>query len=335
MDYARSLDARGAFVEAIDAYDRVLAIAPDRPKARFRRGLARLAIGDYAAGWADAEARRLIAGFPLELRSEPLWQGEMLAGRTLLVQAEQGLAETIQFVRYLRGLAEHAGGRVVLAAQPAVLPVVESAVGADAVVVLGQDRVDCDLWVPLLSLPGLLGPAPLSMPAYLDANPARLLAWGKRMAGVGRPRIGIAWRDDDGEAVTYEQVARLSAMTGLKLIALPCDGPRLDLGGITPSRIVDLGSDLGFDGTLADLAAVVAGLDLVIAPDGVLAHLAGALGTAVWTILPPSPDWRWERSGMETVWYPGMRLFRATPDRGADAVFARIAAAIAARSTVG
>ncbi|MFO1188279.1 MAG: tetratricopeptide repeat protein [Alphaproteobacteria bacterium] len=337
FDYGATLAARGAAGQAVDAFDRALALDPDNPEIRWRRGLARLAIGDYAGGWADAEARRLIPGFPLDLRPEPLWQGEMLAGRTLLIQAEQGLADTLQFVRYVRGLAEHAEGRVVLAAQAEVLPVVESAVGADAVVMLGQDPVECDCWVPLLSLPGILGPAPLAMPAYLDANPVRIATWGKRLARISRPRIGIAWRDGDrdNDFVSYEHVARLAATTGIKLVALPADDIRLDLGGIMGSRIVDLGADLGADGTLADLAAVVAGLDLVIAPDGVLAHLAGALGTAVWTVLPAAPGWRWERSGMTTPWYPSMRLFRPAPDRGADAVFARIAAAIAARSTVG
>jgi len=340
FDYGATLEARGAAGEAVAAFDRALSLDPDNPEIRWRRGLARLAIGDYAGGWADAEARRLIPGFPLDLRPEPLWKGEMLAGRTLLVQAEQGLADTLQFVRYVRGLAEHAEGRVVLAAQPEVLPVVESAVGADAVVVLGHDPVECDCWVPLLSLPGILGPAPLAMPAYLDANPMRIATWGKRLARIGRPRIGIAWRDGDTprgekESVSYEHVARLAATIGIKLIALPADGTRLDLDGIMGSRIIDLGADLGADGTLADLAAVVAGLDLVVAPDGTLAHLAGALGTAVWTVLPGAPDWRWERSGMTTAWYPSMRLFRPAPDRGADAVFARIAAAIAARSTVG
>jgi hypothetical protein len=327
-------DARGARDEAVLAFDRALALDPDNPRIRYRRGLARLSAGEFQGGWTDIDARRLIPGFPLALRPEPLWRGEMLGGRTLLVQAEQGLSETLQFVRYVRGLAEHAEGRVVLAAQPEVLPVVESAVGADAVVMLGRDTVACDMWIPLLSLPGIVGPEPLSMPAYLDANPARVATWGRRLAEMSRPRIGIGWREDAGNLANFEQVARLSAMTGLRLIALPADAPRRDPGGIMGSRVIEIGADLGADGTLADLAAIVACLDLVIAPDSPLAHLAGALGTPVWTILPAAPDWRWERAGMATAWYPGMRLFRAT-ERGADVAFARIAAAISARSTVG
>jgi len=292
-------------------------------------------MGGHAGGWADLEARGLVPDHPRERRAEPLWAGEMLAGRTLLVQAEQGVAETLQFVRYVRGLAEHAEGRVVLAVQAEAAPLAESAVGADAVVVLGRDPVRCDLWIPLMSLGGMFGGAPLARPSYLDANPIRVARWRARMAPVGRPRIGIAWREGGAPSVAFEHVARLAATTGLRLIALPADGPRLDLAGITDSRIIDPGPDLGADGTLADLAALVASLDLVVSPDGTLAHLAGALGMPVWTVLPAIPDWRWEREGMATAWYPSMRLFRSGPERGAEAVFARIAAAIAARSTVG
>lgn len=318
-------DAAGA----VRLYEAALALAPGFFEARWNRALALLAAGRWREGWQAHEIRRLHP----ELRPRdfpvPCWQGEDLAGRRILLAAEQGLGDTIQFLRYVPAVAAR-GGRVVLDLPAALLDLARPLAGVERLVVSGAPVGEVDLQAPLMSLPLRLGPEqPPPAPPYLVADPARRRRWQDRLAGDPRPRIGIAWagnpahRNDRRRSLDPRALAPLAGLAHLRFVSLQKDRP-------APPGWLAAGPDLA---DFADTAALIAELDLVIAVDTAVAHLAGALGRPLWILLSPAAEWRWPRGRTRTPWYPSARQVWQRPEEAPDwgPTMARLAERLAGR----
>ena len=276
---------------------------------RLGEGLTLLTQGDLRAGWEGYEARPVTTPFTAAGRA-PRWDGsQALSGRTLLVWAEQGLGDSIQFARYLP-LLRARGARVVLLAQPTLHHLLAGLV--DAVVAPGAS-LSFDLHCPLPSLPRAFGTELFSIPSpNLAVDPVRAAMWRGRLGSA--PRIGLVWAGnpdyagDRQRSLPFAAVAPLLGMPSvswhvLQKPVLPVDGAVL--AGLAGVQVWGPGLT-----DFADTAALVAGLDLVIAADTAVAHLAGALARRCWIMLPHAADFRWLRDRADSPWYPTVRLFR-------------------------
>ncbi|MHA1113337.1 MAG: tetratricopeptide repeat protein, partial [Alphaproteobacteria bacterium] len=326
---------QGRLDQARTCFSDVIARDPAFADAHWNRALARLAAGDYAAGWAGYEWRRKLPGFPVRKLAAPEWDGSALDGRTLLVHSEQGLGDTIQFARYM-ALIRRGGGTVRLEVPDILVPLLSGLDGVDDLRAHGPgaNGGDFDMQAPLMSLPGLIAPDPAETGAeapYLRAAPDLVDLWGERLGPHAGLRVGLCWRGspayaaDRRRSLPARHLAPLARIDGVRLISLhKPDGDGAAASGLA---MVEPGPD--FDtahGAFMDSAAIIAHLDLVVTSDTAIAHLAGALGAEVWVMLAKVPDWRWGLAGETTHWYPNMRLFRQPEAGDWTAVVERIAA---------
>ena len=243
-----------------------------------------------------------------------LWDGTPLNGQTILLQAEQGLGDAFQFIRYAP-LVKKRGGTVLATCYQPLASLLRGCPGVDAIVLEGQPLPDFDTYAPLLSLPVILKTTletiPVEVP-YLAADGERLGRWRRERDRASGLRVGIVWQCRNLRPVDFARSAPLSVFTalgaipGVRLFSLQKE-PGTEPLGATPCPVADLGSR--FD-TFADTAAAIVNLDLVVTVDTAVAHLAGALGVPVWVVLPFTPDWRWLLDREDSPWYPSMRLFR-------------------------
>jgi len=318
--------------EAVASYARALAIRKDYADAHFNIALALLTQGDYRAGFAEYEWRWRRTGMaPQKPRGRPLWLGEYLPVRkTVLVHAEQGLGDTIQFARYVP-LVAAAGAKVILEVQPELKPLLARLDGAAAVFARGEETPAFDVHCPLGSLPLALKTELSTVPSaipYLAAPDEKLAQWSERLAGLRRPRVALAWSgnpshdNDRNRSIPFAKLTPLFAAAA-SFIAVQRDVRDDETAALAAEpRLTPLGAALDDFG---DTAAVLALCDLVIAVDTAAAHLAGALGRPLWVLVPFAPDWRWTREGETTPWYPAARLFRQSRPGDWDGVIARVA----------
>ncbi len=323
----------GRHAEGLDWYDRSLEWRPGNAEVRFNRSLTRLALGDFARGWPDYEARWETAQLRSSHRDFPVpqWDGGPLAGKTILLHCEQGAGDTIQFVRFAKDLGER-GATVLLQTSPALAALLRTAPGVSRVIDEPHAEVTFHCHSPLLSLPYRLGTRVETIPApvpYLSAPVESMAKWQRRLAPVPGFKIGIVWQGnpshlgDRWRSVPLAAFAPLAAVPGVTLCSLQL-GPGREQLDDSPLRILDLGSEIA--GDFADTAALLANLDLVIAVDTSIIHLAGALGRPVWAVLAFNGDWRWLKDRDDTPWYPTMQLFRQSAMGDWAGVFERIAA---------
>ncbi|MCR4282694.1 MAG: hypothetical protein NUV72_06680, partial [Bauldia sp.] len=264
----------------------------------------------------------------------PLWRGENLEGTKLLVYAEQGHGDTIQFTRYLPEIAERGGTLTLLVQEPLRRLYEANFPGIDVTRSLGM-RSGFDYQISLMSLPFVFGTTLETIPQnvpYLHADPARAEKWRERI-GVDGFRVGIAWQGnptygrDRDRSIRVGEFAPLTAVNGVRLISLQWSGGAEQLKSLPGGmRVETLGEEIenNPDG-FREVAAVMANLDLLIMSDTGPAHLAGALGRPVWVALNDRPDWRWMRQGSASPWYPTMRLFRQKTTGDWPGVFAEMA----------
>ena len=310
---------QGRLEEALSCYQYALWLEPVSAIAHYNRSLALLQQGDYEQGWKEYEWRwRRKQVRPRDF-AQPRWDGRPLAGRTILLWREQGLGDTIQFVRYA-ALVEKAGGRVIVECPACLTPLLTTCAGIDRVVAEKQCLPACDVQAPLLSLPALLKTTLNAVPAavpYLHVEAERVAAWRRRLGAARVFRVGVVWqgnpyfRGDRRRSFPLASLAPLAAVAGVQLVSLQKEH---GLEQVTEAqRRFPLMMLEGLDergGAFVDTAAVMRNLDLVVTADTAAAHLAGALAVPVWLALSQAPDWRWGLTGEVTPWYPTMRLFR-------------------------
>ncbi len=310
--------------EAILSFEQAIACSPDDAVAHTSLAISRLLVGDWLAAWPEYEWRWGMEGVgAAPVFAQPQWRGEDLTGRTILLHAEQGLGDTIQFCSYAPMLAAR-GARVMLAAPRSLLRLLRGLEGVDQVVAMGDPLPAFDVHCPLLSLPGVFGTTVDTTPPvpHLHAEASLAEHWRERLGDHGF-RIGIVWqgsRDspaDRGRSAPLIQFAGLAAIPGVRLISLQKGHGLEQLESLPEGMTVEtLGPD--FDSgpdAFVDTAAVMAGLDLVVTVDSAPGVLAGALGRPVWVALQAVPHWAWTQTGERSPWHPSARAFRQA-DRG-------------------
>ncbi len=305
----------GRVEDARDAYERVVRADSRHPEANWNLALVQLQKGKWREGWNNYEWRFRQPSQAPEVRAVPRWDGRPLNGRTILLTAEQGLGDMLQFFRFVPEVVAR-GGRILVECHAPLAALAARIPGVEASVVKGEHAPLHDYWAPMLSLPLILGfgEPPQSVP-YVSADPARVAHWRRMLAkrSGSKFRVGITWSGNPqfkanakrslraanvqaltsgGEAVFYSLQKGVPLVQGANLVELHDDGS-----------------------TLEDVAAIIANLDLVISVDTSIAHLAGALAKPVWTMVARAADWRWMTDRSDSPWYPTMRLFRQR-DRG-------------------
>jgi tetratricopeptide (TPR) repeat protein len=316
-NHAGALRQLGRPGGALVSIEKALAIKPDFASWRVERALALLTLGDWHAGFVSYEERWNTEEFIPQRRdfAAPLWLGkESVAGKTVLLHAEQGFGDTLQFVRYAPLVARQ-GATVLLEVQPELQLLLSRTEGVARVLPRGEELPPFDLHCPLMSLPLACGTGVASVPAevpYVRAPEELMAAWRDRLP-TGKLRVGIAWagrpthKNDRNRSIALARLAPLLAAE-VAFVSLQREPREQDTAALEAYRdLVCLGPELR---TFADTAAVVSLLDLVISVDTALVHLAGALGKPAWIMLPAGPDWRWLLKRDDTPWYPTARLFR-------------------------
>lgn len=330
--------------EALDAYQRATEIEPDNFPANFNQYASYLALGEFAAGWEKFEWRwrntpnkQLPPDFAAQL-----WTGQAPAGKTIVLYAEHGQGDAIQFCRLAQAVAER-GATVVLAVHPSLKNLLTGLAGATQVLAQGEAMPSYDYHCPLMSLPSVLGITQDTIPAtlpYLRADPVRVQDWARRLGPrTGRLRVGLTWA---GEARPEPDEI---AMNRRRSIAFARLAPLLDVSGVefhsvqkgrtaqnelqqSPQQrqVGDLSA--GFS-DFSETAALLENLDLLISVDTAVAHLAGALGKPVWLLNRFDTCWRWQLERSDTPWYPGaMRIFRQPTTGDWDTVMAEVRQAL-------
>lgn len=325
---------------AIASHERAIALQPGHPHAHWNMAIAMLLAGRFEPGWALHEWRWQGGprGTPQRNFSRPLWLGkECLDGKTILLHAEQGLGDTIQFCRYA-GLVSNLGARVVLEVPKALAGLLRELAGVSEVVVQGRDLPDFDFHCPLMSLPLAFKTRIESIPApqkYLQSEPARLAEWGKRLGGKVVPRIGLAWSGRAEQENDHNRSIPLAALqralpSGYQYVSLQKEVRESDeLALRSPGNILHFGDGLR---DFTDTAALCEYMDLIISVDSSVAHLSGALGKPVWVLLCYGADWRWLINRNDSPWYGSAKLYRQGLPGDWDPVLQRVHADLAALS---
>jgi hypothetical protein len=313
--------AEGNLDAALEHLDAAVRLRPDDARARSARAMIWLSQGDFARGWPEYEWRFRCRDFGGPPPALPRWQGEPLAGKTILLWGEQGLGDTLQFVRYAALLKERGARAVVECPQPLV-PILRSCPAIDQVFAQGTPRTSFDVYAPTMSVPGIVGTTMETISApipYLHADEKLVERWGHFFDAGERKRlrIGICWRGqpknlvDRRRSFDLRELASLARVPGVELISLQKHAGAEEVGaagGKIPVReLPRLDED---SGPFMDTAAVLRHVDLLISCDSAVAHLAGAMGVAVWLALPAAADWRWFLQRSDSPWYTGHRLFR-------------------------
>ena len=302
--------------EALSQFREARALLPDSPELTQNEGFALLATGAWKEGWERLEARFAVPRkLPLPTIPDelPLWRGDTsLDGKTILLQSEQGLGDTLQFVRYVP-LVKERGGRVVLQVQPRLGKLLADMPGAD-MVITSYESPGVDLVCPLMSLPLAFGTTLASVPAnvpYLRTPPDYLLLWQALLGARVRPRIGVAWSGSQHmpyRSMPIKTLAPLLRRPEFEFHALQLEIPEADREWLAENPLLIDHSEEQKD--FVDTAALIAAMDLVVTIDTSVAHMAGAIARPVWIMLPFSADPRWMVDREDTPWYPTARLFR-------------------------
>jgi len=299
---------QGQNQEAVACYRQALRHRPEWPEAHLALGHTLLLEGDFDRGWEEMEWRWRLPGVSLTPFEQPLWGGESLAGRRILLWAEQGLGDTLQFVRFAARLKQ-LDATLVLECQPALARLMRSCPGVDEVVGFGSPLPAFDVHTPLQRLPWILRTTLTTIPAkvpYLEADAELVKRWQDRMAPHDGLKVGLVWAGNPRQVSNRSRsldpahLTPLLSAPGVSWFSL-----QKEVEGGSPG--VDLSPELT---DFAETAAALANLDLLITVDTAVAHLAGALGRPVWTLLSCPFDYRWLMDCEDSPWYPTMRLFR-------------------------
>ncbi len=324
---------RHQFDAALSCYAAAAALPTLRPEAEFCASLVRLRLGQFAQGWRDYEWRWQQASWAPQRRdfAAPLWLGqEPLAGRTILLHAEQGFGDTLQFVRYAKRVAA-LGATVLLEVQAPLKSLLSGTAGVTHIFARGEPLPRFDLHCPLVSLPLAFGTALDAIPAdipYVRAPADRVAQWRTRLGEPRSLRVGVVWagsavhKNNHNRSIAFDRFRSLLSAPGVVFVSL-----QQELGAAEAARLNGHANVIALGGELrdfADTAAVVSLLDVVVSADTAMVHLAGALGRPVWALLPFAPDFRWLLDREDSPWYPTARLFRQPRFGDWESVLARV-----------
>jgi tetratricopeptide (TPR) repeat protein len=333
-DMATALIHVGRLKEGIVAYQQAVAIRPGSPLVHYNLGLALLQNGDFRQGWPECEWRWQVKeiDLPQPRFIQPKWDGSELNGQKILLYAEQGFGDTIQFARFAR-LVTQRGGRVILACQPELSRLLRGMERVEQIVESAAALPEFDFQHALMSLPLIFDTTIQTVPAetYLRADPELSAQWRERMGpDDGRMKIGLTWfgrpthPNDQQRSIPPELLTPLAQVPGARWFNLQkpaSPGPEIDMIDLMP-QVQDF----------ADTAAIIDHLDLVITVDTSVAHVAGAMGKPVWLMLPFMPDWRWLLGRDDSPWYRSMRLFRQPAIGDWQAVVQEVTHALAGKT---
>jgi len=331
---ANALKEKGQFEEAIAAYQQAISLNPNSPETHYNLSFALLTQGDFKQGWEGYEWRWKCKSFPSPRRNfaQPQWDGRPLDGRTILLHTEQGLGDAIQFIRYVPLVAQR-GGRIIIQCQRELQRLFQTMSEKVQVVAHGQPLPPFDFHSPLLSLPRIfettLSNVPKSVP-YLKADAEDAKTWQRRIDKDSRIiNVGLAWagssahKNDRNRSIKLASLSPLVQTPGVRFFSLQKGEAAAESKSPPPSmELIDWTNELN---DFADTAALITNLDLLIAVDTAVAHLAGAMGKPIWTLLPFVPDWRWLLQREDSPWYPSMRLFRQPSLGDWNSVVTRVA----------
>ena len=322
-----ALCALGRHAEAEASLRKAIALKPDHAEAHWALAICLLQQGDFARGWPLYEERWKVASLKLDPRNfpVPLWQGENIAGRSILLHGEQGLGDAIQFCRYALLVAAR-GAHVILEVAAPLVPLLKGL--AEQVVAKGEALPAFDLHCPLLSLPRAFGTTLATVPrsGYLHAAADKQKAWAERLGPRRGPRIGISWSGNPKHNMDLQRSIALAEFSKLLLpgaehVSLQKDERPEDAAFFAARPDIRRFADNLCD--FSDTAALCAEMDLVITVDTSIAHLAGAMNKPVWILLASNPDWRWLLRRSDSPWYPSATLYRQQHPGDWGDVFAR------------
>lgn len=339
-----ALCQQSQFDEAKQQFDAAIEVDPGYVDAHLNRAQLALVRGDLLGGWTDYEWRWKMPGLSAARSSKPAWDGSPVRGRTILLRAEQGLGDTIQFIRFAAVL-ERLGARVVVQCQKSLLPLLARTPGVAAWAAHDAPEPDCDFQAPLLSVPRLLRLALDDIPAatpYVFADPVLQERWRGDLGQRAGFKIGIAWQgnpkyvQDRLRSIPLRHFAALAKVPGVRLISLQKGHGTEQLREADGLFVVEDISDRLTEsaGAFTDTAAAMTSVDLVITSDTATAHLAGALDVPVWVALSVYPHWAWLLGRPDSPWYPTMRLFRQPRLGDWETVFAQMAEALGPLTSV-
>ena len=318
-----ALQGQGKIAEALACYQRALSLKPDFYLAHFNLSIIYLLKGNLKEGWEKYKYRLLkqdiVKSFNLNYPdfSQPYWDGSEIKGKTILLCSEQGFGDTIQFIRYVPMVLKKCD-KIIVACQEELIPLIQLINGIQQVVAQGKQLPDFDFHCPLLNLPSVFNTTLETVPAtipYIANDPQKVLKWHERLqSDSAKLKIGLCWagspthKNDRNRSIPLNMFSMLGEMESISFYSLQ-KGKGAEQANNTPDGmdIVDYTNDLN---DFSETAALIENLDLIISVDTSIAHLAGALGKPVWTLLPFMPDWRWLLDRTDTPWYPTMRLFR-------------------------
>lgn len=309
----------GEYDESLRLLEKAIDLKSDYALARTSRATDLLRLERFEEGWREYEWRWRLPQFRQDAPDprKPVWDGEELAGKTILLRCEQGMGDTIQFVRYAKLVKERGAGRVILLSQPALVRLMKRAVGVDEVVGQGSAIPAYDVQVPLLSLPRIfkteMGTIPADVP-YVTAEPDRVAAWREKLGGDGNLNVGLVWSSNPGHPLarfrttTLAAFAPLARVEGVMFYSLQKGEPGKQAANAPEGmRLVNYTRELT---DFSETAALMENLDAVVTVDTAVAHLAGAIGARTLTVVPFLSDFRWFTNRDDSPWYPTMRLFR-------------------------
>ena len=314
---ANTLKEQGELQGAVQAYHKAIEINPDYIDAHKNLGIVLLLQGDFQRGWQEYEWRLKSDDLCIANRAQTRWDGSSLSGKTILLYAEQGFGDTIQFIRYVHLLVEY-DTEIIVECQPELLQLFKNIGAIKKTIVVGESSPKFDVNASLLSLPRILGTDLNSIPVK---SPYLYIKSGSHtdLEMCSEYKVGIVWAgnlkhpNDNNRSVELQQFSVLFDVEACQFFSLQVGKRRDDIIRYHYSNtIIDLGGDFS---NFSDTAAAILELDLVISVDTAVAHLAGALGKPIWVLLPFMPDWRWLLEREDTPWYPTMRLFRQTDTR--------------------
>jgi tetratricopeptide (TPR) repeat protein len=304
--------------KALRCFQKAIENNPDFSEAHWNKALCHLLAGEFSEGWKEYQWRfRINTIFFNRQFPQPLWSGEEIKGKRILLYAEQGFGDTIQFIRYVP-LVKRKGGFVIVECQEDVTPLLYSMGGIDQLIKHGQPLPEFDTQCPLLSLPLIFKTGRHNIPAsipYLSLNPALVQRWHERTVSEKIDlKVGLVWagrpthRKDRKRSMSFEAFEPLARIPGVTFYSLQIGEAAKQIQNRPKGmNLIDVSEELT---DFAHTGSLIQNLDLVISVDTAVAHLAGALGKPVWTLLPFSPDWRWLLNQEDSPWYPTMRLFR-------------------------